>query len=106
MARRYGSRSLNWERGGPSSTTFRLPPPSSPTTTTRQWMCSAFEREAKRILKEVEDECGWMYETLHTDGKTKGRINYTVWSEVFACPTVGRDHLSSMQLLTDKGRSK
>ena len=27
-----------------------------------------------------------MYETLHTDGKTKGRINYTVWSEVFSCP--------------------
>ncbi|MFO8089100.1 MAG: DNA methyltransferase [Desulfatiglandaceae bacterium] len=44
-----------------------------------------FEREAKRILKEVEDECGWMYETLHTDGKTKGRINYTVWSDVFVC---------------------
>ncbi|MBU2055720.1 MAG: site-specific DNA-methyltransferase, partial [Proteobacteria bacterium] len=47
---------------------------------------NAFEREAKRILKEVEDECGWMYETLHTDGKTKGKINYTVWSEVYSCP--------------------
>ena len=47
---------------------------------------AAFEKEAKRILKEVEDECGWMYETLHTDGKTKGKINYTVWSDVFVCP--------------------
>ncbi|HZJ90774.1 MAG TPA: DNA methyltransferase [Oscillospiraceae bacterium] len=47
---------------------------------------AAFEMEAKRILAEVEDECGWMYETLHTDGKTKGRINYTVWSDVFVCP--------------------
>jgi len=46
----------------------------------------AFEREAKSILKEVEDECGWMYETLHTDGRTKGKINYTVWSDVFVCP--------------------
>jgi len=46
----------------------------------------AFEREAKRILKEVETEYGWMYETLHTDGKTKGKINYTVWSDVFVCP--------------------
>ena len=27
-----------------------------------------------------------MYEVLHTDGKIKGRINYTVWSEVFTCP--------------------
>lgn len=50
-----------------------------------------FEREAKRILKEVEDECGWMYETLHIDGKTKGKINYTVWSDVFVCPECTRD---------------
>lgn len=47
---------------------------------------AAFEREAKRILREVENECGWMYETTHTDGKTKGRINYTIWSDVFLCP--------------------
>ncbi|NQV34259.1 MAG: DNA methylase [Phycisphaeraceae bacterium] len=47
---------------------------------------AAFEKEGKRILKEVEEECGWMYETLHTDGKTKGKINYTVWSDVFVCP--------------------
>ena len=78
----------------------------------------AFEREAKRILKEVEDECGWMYATLaHTEedeinklaeklracksaddvrelinshllgaGTIWGRINYTVWSDVFVCP--------------------
>jgi 16S rRNA G966 N2-methylase RsmD len=51
----------------------------------------AFEREAKRILKEVRDEIGWMYETLHGDGKAKGRINYTVWSEVFSCPNCAGD---------------
>ena len=45
----------------------------------------AFEKEAKRILKEVEDECGWMYETKHTDGSI-GKINYMVWSDVFICP--------------------
>ena len=45
-----------------------------------------FAEAAGKILDEVEDEVGWMYETLHTDGKTKGRINYTVWSEVFSCP--------------------
>jgi hypothetical protein len=27
-----------------------------------------------------------MYETKHSDGKIKGRINYTVWSDVFSCP--------------------
>jgi DNA modification methylase len=46
----------------------------------------AFEQEAKQILVEVESECGWMYLTLHSDGKKSGRINYTVWSDVFTCP--------------------
>jgi DNA modification methylase len=50
-----------------------------------------FEREAKRILKEVEDECGWMYETLHSDGKTKCKINFTVWSDVFVCQGCTRE---------------
>lgn len=51
---------------------------------------AAFEREARRILDEVEAECGWMYETWHPNcddpQRVKGRINYTVWSEVFLCP--------------------
>jgi hypothetical protein len=47
---------------------------------------AAFSRAAQRILTEVEKEIGWMYETLHTDGKSKGHINFTVWSEVFTCP--------------------
>lgn len=51
---------------------------------------ATFEKEAKRILKEVEDECGWMYETRHTDGRT-GKINYMVWSEVFTCPHCGKE---------------
>ena len=46
----------------------------------------AFAAAGRQLLKELEQELGWMYETLHTDGKTKGRIEYTVWSEVFACP--------------------
>lgn len=69
-----------------------------------------FERETKRIHAEVEKECGWMYLTLHqpkiqqiekatsffqtAHSKIKsqhpelpwGRINYTVWSDVFSCP--------------------
>ena len=45
-----------------------------------------FAEAARKLLDDVEEEVGWMYETLHTDGKTKGRINYTVWSEVFSCP--------------------
>jgi hypothetical protein len=46
----------------------------------------AFAQAGRQLLDEVENELGWMYETLHTDGKTKGRIEYTVWSEVFTCP--------------------
>ena len=46
----------------------------------------AFAQAGKQLLKSVEQEIGWMYETLHTDGKTKGRIEYTVWSEIFTCP--------------------
>lgn len=49
-----------------------------------------FEREAKRILSEVEKECGWMYATTHSDGR-KGRINYTVWSDVLRCPQCGTE---------------
>jgi hypothetical protein len=46
----------------------------------------AFAEAGKQLLKSVDQEIGWMYETLHTDGKTKGRIEYTVWSEIFTCP--------------------
>ena len=45
-----------------------------------------FAKEGKRLLNEVEQELGWMYETLHKDGKTKGRIEYTVWSQIYSCP--------------------
>lgn len=46
---------------------------------------AAFHEEAQRILHEVEEELGWMYATTHEDGR-RGRINYTVWSEIFSCP--------------------
>lgn len=64
-----------------------------------------FEREAKRILAEVEKECGWMYETLHTDGRTKGRMNYTVWSDVFICPYCGNEYVF-WEAAVDKARGK
>ena len=45
---------------------------------------AAFEKDAQCILKEVEKECGWMYQTRHTDGRI-GSINFTIWSDVFIC---------------------
>lgn len=47
-----------------------------------------FEVQSKKVLAEVEKECGWMYETHHTDGSI-GKINYVVWSDVFICPDCG-----------------
>ncbi|EPD3813396.1 DNA methyltransferase [Cronobacter dublinensis] len=44
-----------------------------------------FEASAKLILANLEDDYGWMYETKHIDGQ-KGKINYTIWSDVFICP--------------------
>jgi len=46
----------------------------------------AFAKAGKQLLKDVEHEIGWMYETVHSDGKTKGRIEYTVWSQLYSCP--------------------
>lgn len=50
-----------------------------------------FQAEATRILKEVDAECGWMYETTDPESKAKGKINYTVWSDVFVCPDCTRE---------------
>ena len=50
----------------------------------------AMEQEAKRVLIEITKECSWMYETKHTDGRT-GKINYTIWSDVFSCPECAGD---------------
>lgn len=48
-----------------------------------------FERKALRILEQVEKELGWMYETK-VDGK-KAKINNTIWSDVFICPSCGNE---------------
>ncbi len=49
-----------------------------------------FNKLAKKILHEIEEECKWMYETWHPNSKSpsrkKGEIIYTVWSDVFICP--------------------
>ena len=48
----------------------------------------ALEREAKQIASTVESTYGWMYETGHANADC-GRINYTVWSDVFVCNECG-----------------
>jgi DNA modification methylase/predicted RNA-binding Zn-ribbon protein involved in translation (DUF1610 family) len=48
-----------------------------------------FEKKANAILDQVEEELGWMYET-EVNGK-KAKINYTIWSDVFICPSCGKE---------------
>ena len=53
-----------------------------------------FISDSERIIKELEEECSWMYETKHEEGgfiSSKGRINYVVWSDVFVCPHCGEE---------------
>lgn len=49
-----------------------------------------FIKEADKVLQRVKEQCYWMYKTRHSDG-TEGIINYTVWSDIFACPECGGD---------------
>lgn len=59
-----------------------------------------YETNAYRVLNESEKEYGWMYETKHNQEvgqislglqNSVGKINYTVWSDVFICPTCGEE---------------
>ncbi|MDP3096901.1 MAG: DNA methyltransferase, partial [Syntrophales bacterium] len=52
---------------------------------TRPCDTRAFAGAGRKLLDEIDKELGWMYDTRHTDGRM-GRIEYTVWSEVFRCP--------------------
>lgn len=49
-----------------------------------------FEKEANKVLREIESEVGWMYKTTHTNGESAD-INFTVWSDVFSCPECGNE---------------
>ena len=63
----------------------------------------AFSEAGQRLLDEVELELGWMYETdIHTDGRTKGRIEYTVWSEIFTCPECSGEIVFLEEALDEK----
>jgi DNA modification methylase len=56
----------------------------------------SFLRDARDLLQQCREQCGWMYETRHTAGGSSGvdlegkpligHINYTIWSDVFVCP--------------------
>ena len=65
---------------------------------------TAFTQAGQQLLKDVEEEIGWMYETLHTDG-SKGRIGYTVWSQLFVCPECSRE-ITFLEEALDEGTGR
>ncbi len=56
---------------------------------------ATFEREAKRILDEAEEELGWMYKTWHPNAndadRTQAEMKESVWSDVFVCGNCGSE---------------
>lgn len=67
---------------------------------------------AENVLGKVRNECGWMYQTKHIveqyatlfgGGSATGKINYTVWSDVFICPNCGEE-LVYYNLAFDKSK--
>ena len=50
---------------------------------------SEFKKHATRILTEVQDECGWMFQCNHKNDIAT--IDYTVYSDVFICPFCSSD---------------
>lgn len=64
--------------------------------------------KTNKILSEIEEECGWMFQTKHTknaisiknnekpvllaNSDVYGLINYTIWSDVFCCPYCNNEY--------------
>ncbi len=74
-----------------------------------------FVEEAKEVLDSAEEECRWMYETdseglaRESFGPQKGRIIYTVWSDVLICPNCGEElvfYESAVDAQTGKVRER
>ena len=42
-----------------------------------------FEREARRVISKIAEECKWLYSTRNSSG-IEGLINYTVWRDVMS----------------------
>jgi len=45
-----------------------------------------FEEKIKKVIVDFKKTSDWMWDTKHFDGKMTGKINYIVWSDVYACP--------------------
>ncbi len=75
---------------------------------------------ANKLLKKIETECNWLYETNHTEGSmntrtrkkienilksnSKGIIDYVIWSDIFLCPFCNND-LILWDLMVDEDKN-
>ena len=48
------------------------------------------KKEISQIIDQVEEKWGWMFETVHKNGK-KGKVNSVIWSDVFVCSECSSD---------------
>ena len=48
-----------------------------------------FQKIFQKIIKTLENECSWMYETK--ENNEIYHVNYIVWSDVFICPQCGHE---------------
>ena len=58
--------------------------------------------EVERIFSELEKDLGWMYSV--SDGSSVGKVDFTVWSEVFHCPDCAAEIVFHDHALGDDGR--
>ena len=61
-----------------------------------------FSRAGERLLKDLEQEIGWMYtKARHSDRTTDCRIEYTVWSEILACSSCAGEMVFTEEALDE-----
>ena len=63
----------------------------------RPFDVAEFHKVGTKLLEEVERDVGWMYETTHSDGHRTGKIDFTVWSDMYACPECAEDIIFAEQ---------
>src|SRR5260370_19488773 len=52
---------------------------------------NGFVKAANEALRDFQSKFGWMYETQDSNTDIKGKINYTVWSDIFSFPDCSND---------------
>lgn len=53
----------------------------------------AFKNEVNRILEVLKSKCAWMYDVQDDKGRSIGRLNFAVWSDIFVCPSCGNEYV-------------